>query len=178
MTDEQQFIAAICREPENDMLRLVYADWCDENGQSDRAEFIRLQLNPNKTKATGEREWELLDAHWQEWVKDIPTQEPCTHREFVFIFWHRGFMFHGFFNGGFIDHFRTSSSTWAQVGHLIVKACPVREVSFHGHGVMERELVQARVAAFGLAYGDSKIIPGWNGETTFRRRKYRRRMAK
>jgi uncharacterized protein (TIGR02996 family) len=39
--------AALFREvlerPEDDRPRLVYADWLDENGEADRAEFIRIQ---------------------------------------------------------------------------------------------------------------------------------------
>jgi uncharacterized protein (TIGR02996 family) len=42
--DEQQaFIAAICAAPKDDIPRLVYADWLDENGQPEQAEFIRVQ---------------------------------------------------------------------------------------------------------------------------------------
>lgn len=33
----------ICRCPEDDTLRLAYADWLDENGDPDRAEFVRVQ---------------------------------------------------------------------------------------------------------------------------------------
>ena len=34
----------ICLHPEDDTLRLAYADWLDEHGDPDRAEFIRLQF--------------------------------------------------------------------------------------------------------------------------------------
>ena len=35
---------AILADPADDAPRLVYADWLDENGQAERAEFIRLQV--------------------------------------------------------------------------------------------------------------------------------------
>jgi uncharacterized protein (TIGR02996 family) len=43
MTDAAAFIAAICADPSDDAPRLQYADWLDENGQGERAEFIRVQ---------------------------------------------------------------------------------------------------------------------------------------
>lgn len=41
--DEQALWAAIRAAPDDDLPRLVYADWLDERGRGDRAEFIRLQ---------------------------------------------------------------------------------------------------------------------------------------
>jgi uncharacterized protein (TIGR02996 family) len=42
-TDRAGFMAKIIAEPEEDTHRLAYADWLDENGEPDRAEFIRVQ---------------------------------------------------------------------------------------------------------------------------------------
>jgi uncharacterized protein (TIGR02996 family) len=42
--DERALLAAILAAPEEDTPRLVYADWCGENGDHDRAEFIRVQV--------------------------------------------------------------------------------------------------------------------------------------
>lgn len=36
------FIQAICENPKDDTPRLMYADWLDEHGESERAEFIRV----------------------------------------------------------------------------------------------------------------------------------------
>jgi uncharacterized protein (TIGR02996 family) len=44
MSDEKALLAAIWERPQDDALRLVYADWLEESGQPERAEFIRLQL--------------------------------------------------------------------------------------------------------------------------------------
>lgn len=43
MSDWLAFLAAIIERPDDDLPRLIAADWLDENGQPDRAEFIRLQ---------------------------------------------------------------------------------------------------------------------------------------
>lgn len=87
-TDQAAFLKAICAEPEDDTPRLVYADWLDEQGDADRAEFIRVQCelahDPGREKACREtcqppdfegcpqralcrREKELLSEHETEW---------------------------------------------------------------------------------------------------------------
>lgn len=43
MTDRDALLQAVIAEPDDDAPRLVFADWCDENGQSERAELIRRQ---------------------------------------------------------------------------------------------------------------------------------------
>ena len=44
MTDGDALVAAIRAAPEDDAPRLVFADWLDEHGQGERAEFIRIQV--------------------------------------------------------------------------------------------------------------------------------------
>lgn len=40
----EPFLAAICENPDDDLVRLVYADWLDDHGDPTRAEFIRVQV--------------------------------------------------------------------------------------------------------------------------------------
>jgi uncharacterized protein (TIGR02996 family) len=52
MTDEERgFLAKITAEPDDDTHRLVYADWLEENGRPERAEFIRLQVAIDRLEA-------------------------------------------------------------------------------------------------------------------------------
>jgi uncharacterized protein (TIGR02996 family) len=44
VSDRDAFLAAIHDAPEDDAPRLVFADWLDENGEPERAEFIRIQV--------------------------------------------------------------------------------------------------------------------------------------
>ena len=37
------FLAGIIANPEDDDVRLIYADWLEECGAAERAEFIRVQ---------------------------------------------------------------------------------------------------------------------------------------
>ena len=41
---ERALLTAIADSPDEDTPRLVYADWLDENGDPDKAEFIRVQI--------------------------------------------------------------------------------------------------------------------------------------
>lgn len=44
MTDREAFLAAILSDPQDDTPRLIYADWLEENGEGERAEFVRVQV--------------------------------------------------------------------------------------------------------------------------------------
>ena len=55
--NDAALLAAILDSPDDDLPRLAYADWLEEHGEQDRAEFVRLQL-------------EL--AKWPEW--SLPYQ--------------------------------------------------------------------------------------------------------
>lgn len=43
LSDREALLAAIGASPEEDTPRLMFADWLDEHGEPERAEFIRLQ---------------------------------------------------------------------------------------------------------------------------------------
>ncbi len=51
MTDRQSFLTAIATDPDEDSVRLVYADWLEENGEGERAEFLRCQIELAKLDA-------------------------------------------------------------------------------------------------------------------------------
>src|SRR5262245_10028348 len=44
MNEREALLRAVCENPDDDTPRLVFADWLQENGEEDRAEFIRLQI--------------------------------------------------------------------------------------------------------------------------------------
>ena len=49
MDTDNELFAAILARPDDDLPRLVYADWLDENGQPERAEFIRVECAADLT---------------------------------------------------------------------------------------------------------------------------------
>lgn len=44
----RDLLKAVCERPDDDLPRLVAADWLDENGESARAEFVRVQIEMAK----------------------------------------------------------------------------------------------------------------------------------
>jgi uncharacterized protein (TIGR02996 family) len=55
MTEHDAFLQAIIESPDDDTLRLVFADWLEEHGDAARAELIQLQcsLNSHRVLAAG-----------------------------------------------------------------------------------------------------------------------------
>ncbi len=93
----EAFLRAIHADPDDDMWRLVFADWLEENGEPDRAEFIRLQVRRAQIETPirslwdsgwelkpSEREAHLLAAYRLEWVGEVHDA-----RDFEF---HRGLL--------------------------------------------------------------------------------------
>jgi uncharacterized protein (TIGR02996 family) len=75
MPHNDSLLQAIIDNPDDNRLRLVYADWLEEHGEQERAEFIRVQCELARTPpdslrqaALEVREKELLKQHWQEWA--------------------------------------------------------------------------------------------------------------
>lgn len=52
MTERDALYRAILQHPDDDTPRLVFADYLDENGEADRASFIRTQVELARIKAT------------------------------------------------------------------------------------------------------------------------------
>jgi uncharacterized protein (TIGR02996 family) len=76
MTDEREFLRAIREKPDDDTVRLAFADWLEEGGDPDRAELIRVQcelepvrfeIDRPRVEELVRREEELFHAHEEEW---------------------------------------------------------------------------------------------------------------
>jgi uncharacterized protein (TIGR02996 family) len=144
MPDAAPFLAAVASDPDDDLPRLVFADWLDEHGDHARAEFIRLQchtarvgpLDPTWAPAKL-REFDLFKANEAKWRPGRRVETSHT----LFAHWRRGFPASvdlddlsagwmasgGWCNGSFhlnVDTLRPPH-VWPAVG-------PVREVSLSG----------------------------------------------
>ncbi len=87
MSDEAAFLSAIRDNPADDTARLAYADWLDEHGQPERAEFIRLRHQFAQLKARLNDLGTQLDPVWlvaltsrRVRVQDITRPEILTLR--------------------------------------------------------------------------------------------------
>src|SRR4051812_28078438 len=85
MTQDESFLQAIRAEPDDDTVRLIYADWLmeqDDPVRAERGEFIRLQIEHarlppghEQRQPLEQRQQELLARHWEAWIG--PLRELC-----------------------------------------------------------------------------------------------------
>jgi uncharacterized protein (TIGR02996 family) len=123
MRDETAFLRTILDSPEDDGPRLVYADWLEEAGDGERAEFIRVQCElarpadgRPRRHALAEREAELCDARGGEWLARLP--------DLPGVEW-------GDFRRGFVESVTAESvAALRRSAGRIFSAAPVRSVRF------------------------------------------------
>src|SRR5262249_48744394 len=150
LTQEQVFLADVAANGGDDVPRLVYADWLEDNGQAERAEFIRLQcrlatldeFDPQRQELE-QRHWEFLIVRASEWIKQtLPG-------------WAR---FEGTagFPRGFIDRFSTTASSLLKHGPGLFAVAPIRDlhlrISSHRWADIAASPLLARLATLNLEY--------------------------
>ncbi len=93
MTEGESLLASIIADPDDDDVRLVYADWLEEYGGdagAARAEFIRVQIalaplkrGTPKKAALEAREKELVALHVEDWARPLPEWARPKKRSLV-----------------------------------------------------------------------------------------------
>jgi uncharacterized protein (TIGR02996 family) len=115
MNQEQAFVQAICEDPDDDAVRLIYADWLDEHGQPERAEFIRVQVELARLPRW-HRRWQECLAHQRHLLVGDATGLPVIE--------HLGW---GQFGRGFVEGvWTTSVKAFLRHAETIFAAAPVR----------------------------------------------------
>ena len=81
-TTADAFLRAVCESPDEEGPRLVFADWLEENGDPERAEFIRVQCRLEHTPEDADerpdlegRAAALLERHRDAWVGSLKYPE-------------------------------------------------------------------------------------------------------
>jgi uncharacterized protein (TIGR02996 family) len=99
MSTHADFLHAIAAHPDEDAPRLIYADWLEEQGESDRADFIRVQCELAQLPETEHRraglemrQNQLLQRHCKAWLGVLPVQPPWRLRNGTFYEYERGFL--------------------------------------------------------------------------------------
>jgi uncharacterized protein (TIGR02996 family) len=120
MTDGDALLAAVIAHPDDDTPRLVYADWLQENGQPERAEFIRLQIERELGDANTIGYWDLrrrestlLSKHRKEWGR--PVRQLLPSSRYVF-------------RRGFVEGVETEASLYLRSETELYAAAPLRDV--------------------------------------------------
>lgn len=78
----RELLDYIVAHVDEDTPRLAYADWLEESGQDERAEFVRVQVERARLPAWNPaqvrlrlREQQLLARHGENWLAELPAVE-------------------------------------------------------------------------------------------------------
>jgi uncharacterized protein (TIGR02996 family) len=117
-------LAAIREQPDDDLARLAYADWLEENDEADRAQFVRLHLQldlqETRSPAAGELNAQaeaLAAAHERRWLGEWAE---------LLVNWS--------FRRGFLDSVTLEPEVFLSRGEELFATQPIREVRFVGSG--------------------------------------------
>jgi uncharacterized protein (TIGR02996 family) len=140
----RHLLAEVLAYPGSDAPRLVMADWLDEHGDPDRAEFIRLECDiaricrgnregkpePDAKRLKGlmSQECGLMWGVWQAgWCDPVP----------------RDWLSDAVINRGFVAEVRCTAAAWLEHGRAVCACQPVEQVvlsdrepmmrQYHGH---------------------------------------------
>lgn len=155
MSEYDGFLAAIIAAPDDDMPRLIAADFLDENGEPERAEFVRVQIamvngsiqerlpDPRKhTQLKSDLSWQSVDdcgncPHCRRresellWRSDCPPGvESMPRQEWVPGLADMLGHSHGRwrFRRGFVSEITCSWADWLKHHAAILAACPIRRI--------------------------------------------------
>ena len=157
---ESALLAAIEAEPDNDLPRLIYADWLEEHGQAERAEFIRLQcelaqmpLAHPERPHRHQRAEQLLYDHELRWLGE----------------WNRARLIDWRFDRGMLDTIEMGPRPFLWHGQELLQREPVRRLRLngpYGEGVAAEVIPQiiqvphfARIR--GLDLSNSHVLNDW-----------------
>jgi uncharacterized protein (TIGR02996 family) len=120
-SDHAAFLRAIRAAPDDDLPRLIYADYLDDHGDP-RGEFIRIQIerprlprdDPRRPELKG-REDELLRRHREEWEGPLAAV-----------------VSHAVFRRGFVDDVLVMAEAFVAHARTLFDWAPIRTVKLRG----------------------------------------------
>ncbi|HUR52974.1 MAG TPA: TIGR02996 domain-containing protein, partial [Gemmataceae bacterium] len=130
MTDGDALLATILAEPDEDTPRLMFADWLEEEGRRERAEFIRTQIELARTPERDVVPWNrrvvalqatekrILALRFAEWVAAMraaggPLEGLGTNVQF---------------RRGFVEVAWISASWFVDQAEALFRAVPLRDL--------------------------------------------------
>ena len=115
----EPFLAAIKSHLDDDTPRVVFADWLEENGDPERAEFIRLQCDhASGRQADAARADALLIANQRKWVRGLPKSLADNPNPARCIF-----------RRGFVAEIALRGERWATDGPTITRLTPLENLT-------------------------------------------------
>lgn len=127
MSDGDALLKSIIANRDDDTPRLVYADWLEENEQTDRAEFIRLTISylrltqlHEQLQAIREDSDQLREVSnaWLEtsWKPHLPAGCSWCRQDLK--------------QRGFVEEIECAASTWIANADELLAGHPIRKVIF------------------------------------------------
>jgi NLR family CARD domain-containing protein 3 len=164
---ESDFLAAICAAPDDDDLRLVYADWLEDRGESLQAEYVRTAVEFSKIKneddtrrqALFDREQQLDRLHGDSWRQRLAGYLPDQLRS--------GCWSHVVFARGLPAWVSGDVSRFARDAEALMRVFPITSASLGVRG--PEDVAQlGSLAAFRSCRGLSLHAPPELGAATIR----------
>lgn len=129
MNDYDHLLRAVRAAPDDDHPRLIFADWFEQNGDAERAEFVRVQCRlaalpyvTNEWRRLRDRERHLLGANRARWVAAFPVLRDrgvtASDR------WE--------FRRGFVECVTLSARSFLDRGEAVFRLAPVRRLRLVG----------------------------------------------
>lgn len=132
---ERGLLDAIIAEPDDDTPRLIYADWLDENGRGERAEFIRAQcLLASLRDLTCERTGTVYLGYGKYTprcrckVCKLKRREYMTSRRYINWEWEAPIGAYNEWRCGFVDFCSVEWIMWQRTGPCAASCHPIRQV--------------------------------------------------
>jgi len=120
MSDHDSFLQAILAHPDDDHLRLVYADWLEERADP-RGEFIRVQMELAQPGLDRARRVELQKREHALWVEHhklwLGPLTPLVLR--------------ARFRRGFVDRVEMTPAQFVEHADVVFAAAPVNGATLH-----------------------------------------------
>lgn len=143
MTDRAALLLAVCQEPAEDTPRLVYADCLDDEGEHERAEFIRVQVALANAPTTCDRTFcdgQLVVCEecreWKRLRKRASALEAAIREEWLRQ--SRGWPMiiaydSAVFRRGFVDEIEVDHEAWTpEFAAAICRQTPLSRVRLRG----------------------------------------------
>jgi uncharacterized protein (TIGR02996 family) len=127
MTHADAFLQDIIAHPADDTPRLVFADWLDDNGQPERAEFIRIQCQQSSLIASGYLC--SYDPHCKVCVLRRRQEKLLTHDNFNRWIVQLPIKIVQNFRRGFVSAVTLPWESWRTHGTTLVHAAPLEHVT-------------------------------------------------
>ncbi len=123
-TEEMDFIRAILAKPDDDAIRLIFADYLDEQGDSDAATNIRNQCRRYEDCKRYYSDAAIIN--WQD-VDTTALEEKVSAQAKD---WRKGF----------VEYMSCPGDYWCDISHEMLKYHPLREVTITDHVQVEAEV--------------------------------------